>query len=62
MRADSHIPHVALSARRPGDLVFYNGHVGIYVGNDTIINATPGYVQYTNMWKWHVLAIGRIFS
>jgi cell wall-associated NlpC family hydrolase len=37
----SELPHVPLSDLEPGDLVFFNGlgHVGIYVGNGTMIHA-----------------------
>jgi cell wall-associated NlpC family hydrolase len=37
----SSLPAVPLSALEPGDLVFFNGasHVGIYVGNGTMIHA-----------------------
>lgn len=35
------LPHVPMSAIQPGDLIFFDGlgHVGIYVGNNTIIDA-----------------------
>ncbi len=35
------VAHISRSALQPGDLVFYNSlaHVGIYVGNDSIIDA-----------------------
>lgn len=39
------LPHVPMSAIQPGDLIFFDaeGHVGIYVGNNMIIDAPqPG--------------------
>jgi cell wall-associated NlpC family hydrolase len=39
------LPHVSMSAIRPGDLIFFDsiGHVGIYVGDNMIIDAPqPG--------------------
>ena len=39
------LPHVPMSSIRPGDLIFFDGegHVGIYVGNNMIIDAPqPG--------------------
>lgn len=35
------LPHVPMSAIQPGDLIFFDGvgHVGIFVGNNTIIDA-----------------------
>jgi len=36
-------PRVSLSALAPGDLIYYNGHIAIYVGGGMIIHAsTPG--------------------
>ena len=35
------LPHVPMSAIQPGDLIFFDGlgHVGVFVGNNTIIDA-----------------------
>jgi cell wall-associated NlpC family hydrolase len=35
------LPHVPMSAIQPGDLIFFDGlgHVGIFVGNNTVIDA-----------------------
>jgi cell wall-associated NlpC family hydrolase len=32
-------PHVSLSALMPGDLVFYSGHVAMYVGSGMVVHA-----------------------
>lgn len=53
----------SLSEARPGDMIFYSGHVGIYIGNNQIVHAaTPsqgiviGNASYTT-----IVAIRRIF-
>ena len=58
---DPRIMKVAVADRRRGDLVFYPGHVAIYLGNDTIINAYPPHVEYDSIWRWSVRGIGRLF-
>ncbi|MFZ2755349.1 MAG: RICIN domain-containing protein, partial [Atopobiaceae bacterium] len=37
---DSRFEHVGVGDRQPGDIVCYYGHVGIYIGGDTMISAT----------------------
>ena len=44
--------HVPLSDRQPGDLISWPGHIGIYIGDDQIIDAYPGYgVAQVSMWS-----------
>src|SRR5260221_2069047 len=49
-------PHVPISQLAPGDLVFYGSpihHVGMYVGNGTMIEAphTGAFVQYSSIYR-----------
>lgn len=49
---------------QPGDIICYSGHVGIYIGNNTIVHAsTPeGGIKYTSPVNYRpVVAIRRIF-
>ena len=45
-------PHVALSDAQPGDLIVYDGHVGIYIGGGEMIHAphTGTVVQISAIW------------
>jgi cell wall-associated NlpC family hydrolase len=45
-------PAVSMNALQPGDLVFWDGHVGIYVGNGSVLHAphTGTVVQITPIW------------
>lgn len=63
--------YVPPSEAKPGDLIFFQGtyhtqgasHVGIYVGNDTMIHCGNP-VQYSNIstqyWKQHFFEFGRM--
>ena len=48
---------IPLSQARPGDLIWYSGHVGIYVGNNTILHAPyPGvYVRTERVWGGYIM-------
>jgi cell wall-associated NlpC family hydrolase len=54
----------SLSAARPGDLVCYDGHVGIYIGGGQIVNASNPRtgITVTNATYRQILAIRRIFN
>lgn len=52
MAADSRLKTVATRDRQRGDLIFYPGHVAIYLGNDQIINAYPPRVMVENLWTY----------
>lgn len=55
---------VSYEDRQPGDIICYDGHVGIYVGNDTIIHASnPATgIKYTSPANYRpVVAVRRIF-
>ena len=55
---------VSLSDVQPGDIVCYSGHVGIYVGNNTIISASTEAtgIKYTSPVTYKsVISVRRIF-
>jgi len=56
--------HVSRSQLKPGDLVFFYNpihHVGIYVGNGNMINATGNHVQIGTVWKSSFYGATRLF-
>ena len=62
---------ISASQMQPGDLIFFQGtyatsgasHVGIYVGNNTMIHCGKP-IQYAKInspyWKQHFMAFGRL--
>ena len=55
---------VSLADAQPGDIICYSGHVGIYVGNNTIVHASTAKtgIKYTSPANYRqVLAVRRIF-
>lgn len=55
---------VSLAEAQPGDIICYSGHVGIYVGNNTIVHASTKAtgIKFTSPANYrNVLAVRRIF-
>jgi cell wall-associated NlpC family hydrolase len=52
-------PAVSMSQLQPGDLVFWDGHVGIYVGDGSVLHAphTGTNVQITPIWPGVIGAV-----
>ena len=62
MRNDDKFMTVNLADRQRGDLICYEGHIAIYLGGDSIINAYPPYVRVQNIWDYGTpLAVKRVF-
>jgi len=61
MRADKKFKQISFSKRKRGDLIFYRGHVGIYIGNDMIINAVESGVQTQSVYSWAITGCSRVF-
>ena len=48
---DPKFMRLAFSQRRRGDLICYPGHIAIYLGNDTIIEAYPPQVRISSVYS-----------
>ncbi len=57
MSVDGHFMSVPLSQIRRGDLIFYPGHVAIYLGGTSIIESYPPRVRINNN-MWYMRATG----
>ena len=63
MRSLSGFLHVSFSQRQRGDLIFWSGHVAIYLGNDQIIEASGSDVHITSVYAYGTpLAVARVFQ
>lgn len=56
----------SLADRVRGNLIFYRygssvDHIAIYLGNDEIIEAYPGRVQISSLWKATIAGVARVF-
>ena len=48
---------------QPGDLILYPGHVGLYMGNNMMIHATPGEVKITDDCRYRkITCVRRVFT
>ncbi len=56
--------HVTVSEIMPGDIVCYSGHVGIYVGGGSMVDASnpKSGIKYTNIYYRTILDVRRIFT
>ena len=63
MAADGRFKHVSLNERQRGDLIFWRGHVAIYLGNDQIIEANVPRVRTSSLWRYGntITAVARPF-
>lgn len=59
---DTHFKKVPFSERQRGDLIFYEGHVAIYLGGDRIINAVSPAVGVTiqDVHSWVPIGCSRV--
>jgi len=44
--------HVSLADRQRGDVISWNGHVAIYLGDDRILEANWGVVRISSLWAY----------
>lgn len=52
MAADGRFKHVSLGERQRGDLIYWPGHIAIYLGNDQIIEANVPAVRINSIWAY----------
>ena len=62
MRETEGFMHVPFKDRQRGDLIFYEGHVAIYLGNDKVMDAYPPKVRITGIYTHTTpIAVARPF-
>lgn len=57
---DTFMP-IGLDSLERGDIVYYPGHIGIYLGGGQIINSYPPCVEIDSLYRWNLIGAARPF-